>query len=107
MQMAEDYDCLKCLILDAEAATVKRLCALTYTRTGVIVRNSSDYKYYKNYKTIVKPAMTHRSDGWAVEENDTRKLHTTEMRMMRWDGGKTKNDHIKNEDMWGRSQCSA
>ena len=30
----------------------------------------------------------------------THKLHTTEMRMVRWAGGKTKKDHIKNEDIW-------
>ena len=30
----------------------------------------------------------------------THKLHTTEMRMLRWAGGKTKKDNIKNEDIW-------
>ena len=28
------------------------------------------------------------------------KLHTTEMRMLRWARDKTKKDHIKNEDIW-------
>ena len=28
------------------------------------------------------------------------KLHTTEMRMVRWARGKTNKDHIKNEDIW-------
>ena len=34
------------------------------------------------------------------QENDTQKLHTTEMRMLRWARGKTKKEHIKNEDIW-------
>ena len=54
----------------------------------------------KIYKTIVKPAMIYGSECWAVQKNDTQKLHTTEMRMLRWARGKTKKDHIKNEDIW-------
>ena len=33
-------------------------------------------------------------------KNDTQKLHTTEMRMLKWTRGKIKKDHIKNEDIW-------
>ena len=29
-----------------------------------------------------------------------KKLHTTDMRMLRWARGNTKKDHIKNEDIW-------
>ena len=54
----------------------------------------------KIYKTIVKPAMIYGSECWAVKKNDTQKLHTTEMRMLRWARGKTKKDHVKNEDIW-------
>ena len=54
----------------------------------------------KIYKTIVKPAMIYGSECWAVKKNDTQKLHTTEMRMLRWARGKTKKDHINNEDIW-------
>ena len=54
----------------------------------------------KIYKTIVKPAMIYGSECWAVKKNDTQKLHTTEMRMLIWARGKTKKDHIKNEDIW-------
>ena len=54
----------------------------------------------KIYKTIVKPAMIYGSECWAVKKNDIQKLHTTEMRMLRWARGKTKKDHIKNEDIW-------
>ena len=45
----------------------------------------------KIYKTI---------ECWAVKKNDTQKLHTTEMRMLRWARGKAKKDHVKNEDIW-------
>ena len=44
--------------------------------------------------------MTYGSECWAVKKNDTQKLHTTEMRMLRWARGKTKKDRIKNEDIW-------
>ena len=54
----------------------------------------------KIYKTIVKPAIIYGSECWAVKKNDTQKLHTTEMRMLRWAGCKTKKDHINNEDIW-------
>ena len=40
------------------------------------------------------------SECRVVKKNDTQKLHTTEMRMLRWARGKTKKDHIKNEDTW-------
>ena len=52
------------------------------------------------YKTIVKPAMICGPERWAVKKNDTQKLHTTEMIMLRWARGKNKKDHIKNEDIW-------
>ena len=54
----------------------------------------------KIYKTIVKPAMIYGSECWAVKQNDTQILHTTDMRMLRWARGKTKKDHVKNEDIW-------
>ena len=54
----------------------------------------------KIYKTIVKPAMIYGSECWAVKKNDTQKLHTTEMRMLRWARCNTKKDHINNEDIW-------
>ena len=52
------------------------------------------------HKTIVRPAMIYGSECWAAKKNDTQKLHTTEMRMLRWARGNTKKDHIKNEDIW-------
>ena len=43
----------------------------------------------KIYKTIIKPAMIYESECWAVENNDTHKLPTVEIKM-RWARGKTK-----------------
>ena len=57
-------------------------------------------KDIKIFKTIVKPAMIYGSECWAVKITDTQKLHTTEMRMLRWARGKTNKDHINNEDIW-------
>ena len=34
------------------------------------------------------------------KKNDTQKQNTTEMSMLRWARGKTKKDHIKNDDIW-------
>ena len=68
----------------------------------------------KLYNTIVKPVMIYGSECWTVKKNDTQKLHTTEMRMLRWARGKTNKDHIKNEYIWreaniepssGRTHC--
>ena len=52
----------------------------------------------KVFKTIIRPAMTYGSDFWAVEKKDENKLNSAEMRMLRWARGKTRLDHIMNED---------
>ena len=35
------------------------------------------------------------------KKKDTQKLHTTDMRILRWARGKTKKDPIKNEEVEG------
>ena len=37
----------------------------------------------KVFKTIIRPAMTHRSECWAVKKKDENKLNSAEMRMLR------------------------
>ena len=54
----------------------------------------------KVYKTAIKPAMVYGAECWAVRKKDERKLHTTEMRMLRWARGKTRLDHVRNVDIW-------
>ena len=52
-------------------------------------------------KTKAKPATIHGCECWAVKKkNNTQKLHTIDMRMLRLATGNTKNDHIRNEDIW-------
>ena len=51
------------------------------------------------YKTAIKPAMVYGTECWAVRKQEERKLHTTEMRMLRWARGKTRLDHVRNVDI--------
>ena len=51
----------------------------------------------KLYKTVVRPAMVYGSECWALRKQDEQRLHTTEMKMLRWSQGKTRNDRIKNK----------
>ena len=53
----------------------------------------------KLFKTIIRPAMTYGSECWAVKKKDESKLNSAEMRMLRWARGKTRLDHIRNEDI--------
>ena len=49
----------------------------------------------KVYNTAIKPAMVNGAECWAVRKKEARKLHTTEMRMLRWARGKTRLDHCQ------------
>ena len=42
--------------------------------------------------------QNHGSECWAVKKKDDNKLNSTEMRILRWARGKTRLDHIRNED---------
>ena len=53
----------------------------------------------KVYKTAIKSAMVYEAQCWAVRNKEERKLHTTEMRMLRWARGNTRLDHVRNEDI--------
>ena len=44
--------------------------------------------------------MVNGAECWAVRKKEERKLHTTEMRMLRWARGKTRLDHVRNVDIW-------
>ena len=39
------------------------------------------------------------SECWAVKKKDENKLNSAEMRMLKWARGKTRLDHIRNEDI--------
>ena len=44
--------------------------------------------------------MVYGPECWAVRKKEERKLHTTEMRMLRWARGKTRLDYVRNVDIW-------
>ena len=69
--------------------------------TGVMCdRNIPTKLKDKVYKTAIKPAMVYGAECWAIRKKEERKLHTTEMRMLRWARGKTRLDHVRNVDIW-------
>ena len=52
--------------------------------TGVMFdRNIPTQLKDKVYKTVIKPVMVYGVECWAVGKKEERKLHTTEMRMLR------------------------
>ena len=48
--------------------------------------------------------MTYGSACWAVKKKDENKLNPAKMRMLRWARGKTRLDHIRNEDIRKEAQ---
>jgi exonuclease III len=55
----------------------------------------------KVYKTAVRPALMYGAECWTVKETHVQKIHTTEMKMLRWSGGATRHDKIRNEYIRG------
>ena len=60
----------------------------------------------KLYKTVVRPAMVYGSECWALSKQEEQRLHTTEMKMLRWSQGKTRRDRIKNETIRGNAKVT-
>ena len=72
-----------------------------YVCTGVMCRRNIRTKLTdKVYKTAIKPAMVYVAECWPVRKKEERKLHTTEMCMLRWTRGKMRLDHVRNVDIW-------
>ncbi|XP_050673484.1 uncharacterized protein LOC126971305 [Leptidea sinapis] len=55
----------------------------------------------KVYKTAVRPALLYGSEVWASKKTHEQKLHTTEMRMLRWAGGVTLKDKVESKYIRG------
>ena len=60
----------------------------------------------KLYKTVVRPANVYGSECWALRKQEEQRLHTTEMKMLRWSQGKTRKDTIKNETIRGNAKVT-
>ena len=48
----------------------------------------------KVYSTVVRPALMHGAETWALNKAQDNKLEVAEMRMLRWMCGVTKLDNI-------------
>jgi hypothetical protein len=49
------------------------------------------------YRTAIRPAMLYGTECWAIKKTHARKMEVAEMRMLRWMGGHTRMDRIRNE----------
>jgi hypothetical protein len=55
----------------------------------------------KIYKAIIRPVMLYESECWVTKVRDERRLHMTEILMLRWMCGVTRLDRIRNEYIKG------
>ena len=51
------------------------------------------------YEAIIRPALTYGGECWAMKVTNTRKIATTEMRMLRGIIGVSRRDHMRNEEI--------
>ena len=51
----------------------------------------------KLYKTVIRLTLIYGSECWALHRAEQQRMHTTEMKMLRWIQGKTRKDRIRNE----------
>ena len=68
-----------------------------WCETGTIANKAERQNVQDGYKT---GHDVYGAECWAVRKNEERKLHTTEMCMLRWARGKTRLDHVRNVDIW-------
>ena len=55
----------------------------------------------KIYRKVVRPALLYMADTWATMKRQEKRLEVNETRMLRWMGGVTKKDKIRNEHVTG------
>lgn len=61
----------------------------------------------KVYKTAIRPTMLYSSECWASKRTHEQKLHTAEMRMLRWSAGVTLKDKVQNRHIRGSFKVRA
>ncbi len=60
-------------------------------------------------RTVIRPALAHGAETWALKKAHEQKLDAAQMRMLRWMCGVTKlarirNEKIKGQQKWKKSQ---
>ncbi|VDL71988.1 unnamed protein product [Nippostrongylus brasiliensis] len=53
----------------------------------------------KVYRAVVRPALIYGSECWPVTKAHEKRMHSAEMRMLRWTCGWTRLDRVRNEDV--------
>ena len=61
----------------------------------------------KLYKTVIRPTLIYGSECWALHKAEQQRMHTTEMKMLRWIQGKTRKDRIRNKKLMQWSSQSS
>ena len=95
----------KIIIIMAEMAVVNNRITIGWIKwkevSGVMCDRKMPVELKdKVFKTIIRPAITYGSECWAVKKKDeSKRVNSAEMRMLRWARGKTRLDHIRNEDI--------
>ncbi|CAK1586881.1 unnamed protein product [Parnassius mnemosyne] len=91
-------------IVAAKACTERNIQNRTQTAwlkwrslSGILCDSRIPIKIKGNiYKRPVKPALLYGSECWPMRKTDEQKLHVIEMKMLRWSGGVSKMDKIRN-----------
>ncbi|XP_022207903.1 uncharacterized protein LOC111064468 [Nilaparvata lugens] len=70
--------------------------------TGVICDAKMPIEVKGNiYKRAIRPVLMYGSECWAMRKSDEQQIHVTEMKMLRWSGGVTLKDKVRNEYVRG------
>ncbi|CAG4978243.1 unnamed protein product [Parnassius apollo] len=70
--------------------------------SGIICDSRMPFKIKANvYKRAVRPALLYGSECCPMRKTDEQKLQVTEMKMLRWSGGVSRTDKIRNDYIRG------
>ena len=63
--------------------------------SGVICDNKVPVKLNnKLYKTVIRPTLIYGSECWALHRAEQQRMHTTDMKMLRWINNNNKIQHL-------------